>query len=111
GRAMLRSPKPGYALPDWPRNALGGVPAAIDPLHLTAARTVGATLVELATAPEKLAACKAEFEERTGGGIGGKDWLAPLLPKDFDAPIDFRWPEYVQTVRGEEWTLPTPKNA
>ena len=30
GRAMLRAPKPGYIYPDWPRNALGGVPAAIE---------------------------------------------------------------------------------
>lgn len=111
GRAMLRSPKPGFMLPDWPRNALGGVPAAIDPLHLTAAKTIGATMVDLAMNPDKLAACKAEFKERTGGGIGGKDWLAPLLPKDFDAPIDFNWPEYVETPRGREWSLPTPKSA
>lgn len=111
GRAMLRSPKPGFMLPDWPRNALGGVPAAIDPLHLTAAKTIGATMVDLAMNPDKLAACKDEFKQRTGGGIGGKDWLAPLLPKDFDAPIDFNWPEYVETTRGREWSLPTPKSA
>jgi aminobenzoyl-glutamate utilization protein B len=33
--------------------------------------------------------------------------MAPLLPKDFKAPIDFRWPEYVNTARGEEWWIPT----
>ena len=34
--------------------------------------------------------------------------MAPLLPKDFVPPVDLRWPEYVETVRGREWTLPTP---
>jgi aminobenzoyl-glutamate utilization protein B len=106
GRAMLRAPRPGYIYPDWPRNALGGVPAAIDPLHLTAARTIGATLVELATDRAALERCTTEFRERTGGGIGGSKWLAPLLPKDFPPPINFRWPEYVETIRGREWSIP-----
>ena len=51
--------------------------------------------------------CKKEFEERTGGGTGGSNWVAPLLPKDFKAPVDMRWPEYVTTERGEEWWIPT----
>jgi len=49
-----------------------------------------------------------EFKERTGGGIGGSNWVAPLLPKDFAAPVDLRWPEYIETVRGQEWWIPTP---
>lgn len=106
GRAMLRAPRPGYIYPDWPRNALGGVPAAIDPLHLTAARTIGTTLVELASDRDALERCTTEFRERTGGGIGGSKWIAPLLPKDFPPPIHFRWPEYVETVRGREWSIP-----
>ncbi|MBM3600738.1 MAG: amidohydrolase [Alphaproteobacteria bacterium] len=107
GRAMLRPPKPGYRYPDWPRNALGGYPPAIDPLWETAARCVGATLIDLFTDPEGLKRCRDEFKERTGGGIGGKTWLPPLLPRRFKAPVHFRWPEYVTTVRGEEWWIPT----
>jgi aminobenzoyl-glutamate utilization protein B len=34
--------------------------------------------------------------------------VVPLLPKDFQLPVDLRWPEYVQTARGEEWWIPTP---
>ena len=49
-----------------------------------------------------------EFGYRTGGGIGGAQWVAPLLPKDFKPPVDLRWPEYLQTSRGEEWWIPTP---
>ena len=51
---------------------------------------------------------QAEFKERTGGGVGGTNWVAPLLPSDFPPPVDLRWPEYVQTPRGEEWWIPTP---
>jgi aminobenzoyl-glutamate utilization protein B len=109
GRAMLRPPKPGYRYPDWPRNALGGYPDAIDPLWDTAARAVGATLIDLFTDPAGLKRCRDEFVERTGGGIGGKKWLKPLLPRNFKAPVDFRWPEYVTTVRGEEWWIPTER--
>ena len=50
---------------------------------------------------------RAEFDERTAGGIGGDRWVAPLLPEDFCAPVDFRWPEYITTTRGEEWWIPT----
>ena len=28
-----------------------------------------------------------------------------LLPPDFEAPIGYRWPEYVSTPRGEEWSV------
>ncbi len=28
------------------------------------------------------------------------------LPKDFAPPVDYRWPEYVTTARGEEWWIP-----
>jgi aminobenzoyl-glutamate utilization protein B len=58
------------------------------------------------TDPAGLAAARREFEERTGGGVGGSKWVAPLLPADFAAPIGYRWPEYVETPRGREWTVP-----
>jgi aminobenzoyl-glutamate utilization protein B len=106
GRAMLRPPTPGYRYPDWPRNALGGFAPAIDPLWNTAGRAIGATLVELMTAPAEVERARAEFVERTGGGIGGSRWVPPLLPKGFRAPVHYRWPEYVTTVRGEEWWIP-----
>jgi aminobenzoyl-glutamate utilization protein B len=65
------------------------------------------TLVDLASRPDLLQAAQAEFRERTGG-IDSKDWVGPLLPADFDPPVDLRWPEYVTTPRGEEWCIPTP---
>ena len=57
--------------------------------------------------PDELARAKAEFAERTGGGIGGSRWIAPLMPAGAPAPVHFRWPEYISTPRGEqEWWIP-----
>lgn len=104
-RPMLSAPK-GYTYPDWVANALGGIPVTIDPMVQCAGKTIGATLLDLFTKPALLTAAKDEFNERTGGGIGGTHWMAPLLPKDFKVPHQYRWPEYITTARGEEWTIP-----
>jgi aminobenzoyl-glutamate utilization protein B len=111
GRPRLRPPHPGYLYPAWVNNAMGGVPACIDPCIFAAGKTIALTLVDLVTDADALAAAQAEFRERTGGGIGGERWVAPLLPRDFPPPVDLRWPEYVHTPRGEEWWLPTPQAA
>lgn len=108
GRPTLQPPRPGYEYPAWAYNAMGGVAAIVDPGMFLASKTIAATAIDLLTKPETLAQAKAEFEERTGGGVGGDKWVAPLLPSDFQPPIDLRWPEYITTVRGEEWWLPTP---
>jgi aminobenzoyl-glutamate utilization protein B len=104
-RPMLAAP-PGFCYPAWAHNALGGIPATIDPTIRTAAKAIGATLIDLLTDAELLAAARAEFVERTGGGIGGERWQPPLLPADFKVPHQLRWPEYVTTARGEEWCIP-----
>jgi len=75
-----------------------------------ASKTIAATLLDLLTQPEELESAKAEFSERTGGGVGGSEWVAPLLPPDFSPPVDLRWPEYIRTSRGEEWWIPTPNS-
>jgi aminobenzoyl-glutamate utilization protein B len=92
----------------WGNNALNGFAPAIDPTWLSAARTIATTLIDLVTDSGILAEATAEFRERTGGGIGGEKWVAPLLPRDFIPPVDLPWPEYVETPRGREWHLPTP---
>jgi aminobenzoyl-glutamate utilization protein B len=109
-RARLRPPNEGYEYPAWAHNALGGLPVAIDPGMLFGAKTIAATYLDLLVAPGVIERAKAEFVERTGGGIGGSKWVAPLLPKDFSPPVDLRWPEYVHTVRGDEWWIPTPQD-
>ena len=106
GRPRLQAPEPGYEYPAWVMNALGGMPCCIDPMVYAAARCMGATIVDLACNPELIEKAQAEFKERTGGGIGGSKWVPPQLDKDFAPPVNFRWPEYVTTKRGEEWWIP-----
>jgi aminobenzoyl-glutamate utilization protein B len=108
GRPALRPSPECRAYPAWTYNALGGVADVVDPGMFVAAQTIAATLVDLLTQPDELARAKAEFVERTGGGVDGRQWVAPLLGNDFAAPVDLRWPEYVTTARGEEWWIPTP---
>jgi aminobenzoyl-glutamate utilization protein B len=93
--------QPGY--PAWVMNALGGIPATIDPMIHTAAQIVAGTLLDLFRSPDTLARAKVEhLRRRSEAGQ-----LSPLVPKDFEPPIDFRWPEYVSTARGREWWIPT----
>ena len=108
GRAQLRVDQPGRNWPDWTRYAMGGVPACIDPMWLKASEVTAATFIELLERPSELERTRAEFAERTGGGIGGSKWLPPLLGEKFPAPIHYRWPEYVETARGPEYTVPDP---
>jgi aminobenzoyl-glutamate utilization protein B len=107
-RPTLRPADDSYEYPAWCRNALGGLPAAIDPGLFLAAKTLAASFLDLLAHPETLERAKAEFNERTGGGVGGTKWVAPLLPRDFVPPVDLRWPEYITTARGDEWWIPTP---
>ena len=110
GRPQLQPPSSGYEYPAWAYNAIGGLPAAVDPGLFVAGKTIAGTFLDLITRPELLQQAQDEFNDRTGGGVGGSKWVAPLLPSDFAPPVDLRWPEYIQTVRGEEWWIPTPAN-
>ncbi len=102
GRAMLRPPADGRSYPAWAANALGGIPATIDPTVECAARVIAGTLLDILQTPSLVSEARAEFERRTAG----EQWIEPLLPADFTAPIDLPWPEYVTTSRGEGWSNP-----
>lgn len=102
-RPTLAAP-PGYKYPAWAMNALGGIRETIEPMIACAAKTIGCTLIDLLTDAAMLSAARQEFEQRTGGGVGGSNWQAPLC--DYPPPVDFRWPEYVTTARGREWWIP-----
>ncbi len=91
---------PGY--PAWAMNALGGIPETIDPMIQTTANVVSGTMLDLLRSPETLQRAKAEHVQRRAA-VGD---LSPLLPADFEPPLDFRWPEYVETTRGREWWIP-----
>ncbi len=110
GRPWLKPPEDSYTYPEWAYNAIGGVPKVTHPGMFTASKTIATTILELLTNEEILAEAQAEFERRTGGGVGGSNWIGPLLPEDFEPPVNLPWPEYINTARGREWMLPTRRN-
>lgn len=59
---------------------------------------------DLLTSDHLLTEAKHESDQRTGGGVRGSNWQAPLC--DYEPPLDFRWPEYITTERGYEWWIP-----
>ncbi|MGB7336846.1 MAG: amidohydrolase [Salaquimonas sp.] len=102
-RPALKAP-PDKPYPSWVMNALGGISETIDPMVNTAAKILAASAIHLLENSEIREAAAKEFETRTGGGIGGTKWVAPLC--DYEPPIHFRWPEYVTTARGMDWWIP-----
>jgi len=103
-RPALKAPS-GYRYPGWVMNALGGIPATIDPMVQTASKVLALSALRLLEDEAARKATMDEFKARTGGGVGGSQWVAPLC--DYAPPIDFRWPEYVTTARGRAWWIPT----
>lgn len=103
-RPALKAPD-GFAYPAWVMNALGGIAATIDPMIRTASKVLAASALRILQDPKARDAAMQEFVNRTGGGIGGSDWQAPLC--DYDPPVHFRWPEYVSTTRGHGWWIPS----
>lgn len=95
----------GAPYPNWVMNALGGIPATIDPMVRTAARVLSLSALRLLEDDAAREAAMAEFRDRTGGGVGGSTWMPPLC--DYEPPINFRWPEYVETPRGRDWWIPS----
>jgi aminobenzoyl-glutamate utilization protein B len=99
GRATLKAPE-SFAYPDWVMNALGGIPATIDPTVATAARTIAGTMLDLMTDKDALARATAEHADRLARTGAVEPWC------DYAPPLDFPWPEYVDTPRGREWWIP-----
>ncbi len=84
------SPVPGAGpYPAWVMNALGGMPETIAPTIVTAGKTVAGIFLDLLTRPDVLAEAQAEFESRVAA-----EPMPPLLPPDFEPPIDLPWPDY-----------------
>jgi aminobenzoyl-glutamate utilization protein B len=99
GRPVLKAP-PGYAYPDWALNALGGIPVCIDPTIEAAGKTIAGTILDLITDRDALARAQAEFRQRKAESLDPGHWC------DYPPPLDFPWPEYVETPRGREWWIP-----
>ncbi|MFT3989633.1 amidohydrolase [Aestuariivirga sp.] len=98
-RPVLKAP-PGFAYPDWVMNALGGIPASIDPTIMTAGKTIAGTILDLMTDRNALARAQEEFRARKTASADPAPWC------DYEPPIDFPWPEYVETPRGRAWWIP-----
>lgn len=94
----------GTSYPGWVMNALGGIRKTIDPMINTAAKVLTISALRILEDETARSAAMEEFKERTGGGMGGTHWIAPLC--DYEPPIHFRWPEYVTTPRGHDWWIP-----
>ncbi len=99
GRAMLKAPA-GKRYPAWAMNALGGMPATIDPTVQCAAKTIALTLLDLIVDEDLRNRAWTEFKDRTEAVS-----IPPLC--DYPPPVHFRWPEYITTARGEDWWIPT----
>jgi aminobenzoyl-glutamate utilization protein B len=99
GRATLKGP-PGFAYPDWVMNALGGIQATIDPTVATAAKTIAGTMLDLLTDKAALEFAKREHADRLAEAGDTEPWC------DYAPPLDFPWPEYIETPRGREWWIP-----
>jgi len=99
---VLRAPAGGGAYPAWVMNALGGIPATIDPTVACAARTLAGSMLDLLADRALLDRARQELEQR----LEGAPHRAPLLPRDHEPPLDFPWPEYVTTARGTHWSNP-----
>ncbi|MEM6587078.1 MAG: amidohydrolase [Pseudomonadota bacterium] len=93
----------GGPYPAWAMNALGGMQETIDPMVEVASKVLSRGAIRVLTDESLRQRAWTEFETRTGGGVGGADWTAPLA--DYAPPIEFAWPEYVETVRGRHWWI------
>ena len=94
-------PSGSKAYPSWVMNAMGGIPDLIDPMIKTAAKTLAASALRLLEDSALRKTTYSEFERRKAENGD----IPPLC--DYDPPLQFRWPEYVQTVRGRDWIIPS----
>ena len=62
----------GQPYPAWVMNALGGIPATIDPMVCTAAKILAVAALRLLEDKSARESAMDEFKQRTSGGIGGK---------------------------------------
>jgi aminobenzoyl-glutamate utilization protein B len=90
----------GGPYPAWAMNALGGIPATIDPMVQTAAKVLACSALRLLEDTAARDAAMAEFRRRKAAAD-----IPPLC--DYPPPIHFAWPEYVETRRGWDWHIPT----
>ncbi len=91
----------GGPYPPWAMNALGGMPALIDPTVICAGRVLARAALRVLTSEDLRRSTRSEFERRRVE----QGAIPPLA--DYPAPVDLPWPEYVETRRGRDWHIPS----
>ena len=105
-RALLYRPRDAEgaaraAYPDWVDERAGRHPGRPSiRLIATAAKVVSSTILDLLSDGDTMRTATAEFHRRREEGGDLKPWC------DYDPPIHFPWPEYIETPRGREWWIP-----
>ena len=89
----------GGPYPPWAMNALGGISATIDPTVQTASAVLARSALRILQDKSARDAAMEEFRQRRAASP-----IPPLC--DYAPPIEFAWPEYVQTPRGRDWHIP-----
>ena len=100
GRPALR-PVEKKAYPSWVMNAMGGIPELIDPMINTASKTLAVSALRILEDDKIRKEAYNEFEQRKEEA----GMIPPLC--DYEPPINFCWPEYVETKRGRDWIIPS----
>ena len=80
-------------------NALGGISATIDPMVQAAAQVLAVSALRILEDEGARNSAMREFEDRKQVAD-----IPPLC--DYEPPINFAWPEYVETPRGRDWHIP-----
>ena len=96
---MARPALRGGPYPAWAMNALGGIPATIDPMVQAASKVLAVSALRLLQDKSARDSAMREFEDRRQATD-----IKPLC--DYEPPIHFAWPEYVETPRGRDWHIP-----
>ena len=96
---LARPALKGGPYPSWAMNALGGIPSTIDPTVQAAAKVLALSALRLLEDKAARDEAMAEFQQRRDA-----DPIPPLC--DYDPPIHFAWPEYMETTRGRDWHIP-----
>lgn len=100
---MARPALCGGPYPAWAMNALGGIRATIDPTVQAAAQVLAVSALRVLMDKSARDSAMREFRDR----LQVYD-IPPLC--DYDPPLHFAWPEYVDTARGRDWHIPVSPN-
>ena len=77
------------------------IPELIDPMINTAAKTLAVSALRILEDEKIRKEAYDEFEQRKNEA----GMIPPLC--DYAPPVNFCWPEYIETKRGRDWVIPS----